>query len=157
MFRYPKDWHRFDLEEDRDGVMYSPEAENPSTWFSAWASELPHPVIADDIDVLREGVNEGLSRFDDLHVEFESEDTFGNLCRFKRIFTFREGDQVRKRHVWMLYVHRWLIVLAAQGASPEAYQHWHVMLDGCINSFDMANALWFASDPELMQPERKSS
>ena len=153
MFRYPKEWHQFDLEDDRDGVMYSPEAENPATWFSVWATKLPYPVVADDIDVLREGVNEGLSRFDDLHVEYESEDTFDNLCRFKRIYTFRQDGDIRKRRVWMLYVHKWLIVLAAQGATPKAYQYWFPMLDDCFDSFDMAHALWFASDPETMNRE----
>lgn len=157
LFRYPKDWHRFDLEDGRDGVMYSPEEENPTTWFSAWAAEQPYPVEAGDMDVLREGVNEGLSRLDDLHVEFESEDTLGNLCRFKRIYTFDENGQTRKRHLWMLYVYRWLIVLVAQGATPEAYQHWQMMLDNFFQSFDMAGELWFASDPEKMAREPGSS
>jgi len=156
MFRYPKGWHAFDLEDDRDGVMYSPEVENPNTWFSAWVTELPYPVVADDIDVLREGVSEGLSRLDDLHIEFESEDTFGNLCRFKRMYTLKENGETRKRHVWMFYAYKWLIVLAAQGATPEAYQYWQVMLDGCFNSFDLANELWFATDPETMSREPAS-
>ncbi len=150
LFRYPKEWQQFDLEDDRDGVMYSPETNTPSTWFSAWASELPYTVVADDLDVLRQGVTEGLTQLDDLHIEFESEDTFGNLCRFERIYTFRENGETRKRRVWMIYVHKWLIVLMSQGATPDAYQHWMTMLDDCFDSFDMATALWFASDPDTM-------
>lgn len=149
-FQYPKEWHRFDLKDHRDGVMYSPQASDPTTWFAVWASELPYPVIADDVDLLREGVNEGLTRLPDLHVEFESEDVTGNLCRFKRIYTFNDQGHVRKRQVWMVYVYRWLFVLMAQGASPEAYQHWAMMLNDCLDSFDLAEALIFASDPETM-------
>jgi len=149
-FQYPKEWHRFDLENNRDGVMYSPQADTPTTWFAVWSSELPYPVTAEDVDLLREGVNEGLTRLQDLHVEFESEDVIGNLCRFKRTYTFTEQGQVRKRQVWMIYVYRWLFVLMAQGASPEAYQHWSMMLEDCLTSFDLAEELWFASDPEKM-------
>ncbi|MBN1936785.1 MAG: hypothetical protein JW934_19145 [Anaerolineae bacterium] len=156
MFRYPKEWRQFELEDHRDGVMYSPESESPNTWFAVWASELPYPVMAADLDVLREGVNEGLTRLDDLHVEFESEDVIGNLCRFKRTYTLTDQSQTRKRQVWMIYVYRWLFVLTAQGDSPEAYQHWSMMLNDCLNSFDLADALWFASDPEKM-PLAKSS
>lgn len=157
MFRYPKDWHHFDLSDDRDGVMVSPYAENPSTWFSMWASALPDAVAAEDIDVLREGVNEGLARLNDLHVEFESEDLFGNMCRFERIYTFSENGETRKRRVWMIYVYRWLIVLMAQGKSPEDYQYWSVMFNFCIQSLDLAPELWYASDPELAAKRQESA
>ncbi len=157
MFRYPKEWHQFALEDDRDGVMYSPEPDNPTTWFAVWASELPYPIAATDLDVLRQGVNEGLTRLQDLHVEFESEDVIGNLCRFKRIYTHTDQNRTRKRQVWMVYVYRWLFVLMAQGDSPQAYQYWSMMLKDCLNSFDLADALRFASDPEKMPVSKPSS
>ena len=157
LFRYPREWHKFDLADDRDGVLYSPFAQDPETWFSAWATRLPDAVTAADIDVLREGVNEGLSQFDELHVEYESEGLVGNICRFKRIYTFRDGAVVRKRQVWMIYVYEWLFVLMAQGASVSEYEHWRMMLQDCLDSFDLADALLFASDGELMNQQKESA
>lgn len=153
MFRYPKEWQQFDLSDGRDGVMFSPQPENPLIWFAAWAVELPDPVLADDVDILRQGVNDGLSQLDDLHVEFESEYVQGNLCRFERVYTFQENGAVRKRKVWVFYVYRWQFVLMAQGVDPQEYDRWSIMLDDCFDGFDMAQELWFASDPALFQAE----
>ena len=149
LFRYPVDWHQFDLSDGRDGVLFSPEPENPTTWFSIWSTRLPDHVVAEDMDILREGVNEGLRQLDDLHVEFESEDVFGDLCRFERIYRFQEDALNPKRRVWILYVHNWQFVLMAQGTSAEEYQHWYPMLSDFFDTFDLAPTLWFATDREL--------
>lgn len=148
-FRYPSDWYRYELSEDRDGIMYSPEPENPQTWFAVWSTLLQDAVVAEDIDVLRQGVDEGLAQLAGVHVESNSEDVFGNMIRFKRIYTFEENGAVRKRTVWMLYAHKWLFALIAQGATAEAYDHWHVMLHDCLGTFNVAPALWFACDRDL--------
>jgi len=149
LFRYPKEWHQHELADNRDGVMYSPEAENPETYFAVWGVRLEHRVVAEDVDVLREGVDEGLSQLANLNLEFTEDRTFGNLIRFHRIYTFDEGEATRQRKVWMIYVYKWLFVLVAQGASPEAYDYWHMMLNDCFDSFDLAHELWYASDREV--------
>jgi hypothetical protein len=148
-FRYPSDWHSFELSGDRDGVMYSPEPEGPKTWFAVWSTRLQDKVVAEDVDVLREGVEEGLYQLPDLCVESRSDDVFGNMIRFERIYTFRENGAIRKRKVWMLYVFKWLFALVAQGETAEEYQYWYPMLGGCIDSFDLPPELWFASDRDL--------
>ena len=61
-FRYPTTWHQFELDENRDGVMFSPEAENPQTFFSVWVTELDTEVVAEDLDDLKAGVDEGLAQ-----------------------------------------------------------------------------------------------
>jgi len=148
-FRYPSDWHQHDLADGRDGALFSPEPENLGTWFAAWATPLQDVVQAGDLPVLREGVTEGLFQLPGVRVESSSEDVLGNLIRFERIYTFQENGATRRRKVWMLYVYRWALALIAQGASPEEYDHWAMMLEDCFSDFDLAPELWFASDPEV--------
>ncbi|MFL7809683.1 MAG: PsbP-related protein, partial [Anaerolineae bacterium] len=44
--RYPAGWHQYDLAEERDGVMFSPQAQDPATWFAIWSTPLEHAVVA---------------------------------------------------------------------------------------------------------------
>ena len=148
LFRYPSRWHVHELAEGRDGVLVSPEAEDPSTWFSVWTSPLPDIVTAADVDVLREGVDEGLYQLPRVQLESSAETILGNLLRFERVYSFSENGSTRQRKVWMLYVYKWALVLIAQGETPEEFDHWSVMLQDCFDSFDLAPTLWFASDPD---------
>ena len=147
-FRHPSGWHVHELADGRDGIMISPEAEDPETWFSVWATQLSARVVAEDLAVLREGVDEGLYQLPGLLLESSSERLFGNLIRFERVYTFRENGATRRRKVWLLYVYKWAFALIAQGATPEEFEYWSVMLQNCIDEFDLAPALWFASDPD---------
>lgn len=148
-FRYPSDWHVFELSDDRDGVMVSPEAQDPATYFCVWATRLQDAIVPEDLDVLREGVGEGLSQLPGLSIESASEDVIGNLVRLRRVYTFEQDGSIRRRKVWMLYVYKWLFALVAQGANADEYEHWSMMLEDCFDDFDLAPALWFASDREL--------
>jgi photosystem II reaction center protein PsbP len=148
-FRYPTDWHRFDLADDREGVMFAPEAEDPETRFSVWISSLDEHVVAEDLEDLRIGVNEGLSNLAECKVESESETILGNLIKFERIFTFRENAATRKRRLWILYVDKWLMVVTWQGASEEDYEHWLGMANYSFNTFNLPEALWFSTDRDL--------
>src|SRR5712691_5164295 len=88
-FRFPTDWVQFSPPE-REGVMFSPPVGDPYTSFSAWVSKLDDSVVAEDLDELRAGVNEGLTQLSECHVEFEYEAVLSNLIKFERVFTFRE-------------------------------------------------------------------
>jgi hypothetical protein len=137
------------LLDERDGVMLSPQAVEPTTWFAAWSVRLPDVVAAQDLKVLRSGVREGLASLPDLQVESASDDVFDNLIRFQRVFTFAEGGAIRKRKMWMIYVYKWLLVFVAQGETVDEYEHWGMMLEDCFDYLDLAPALWYASDREL--------
>ena len=149
LFRYPKEWHQHELADGRDGVMYSPDPENPETYFAMWSVRLEDKVVAEDMDILREGIDEGLYQLPNVNLKSRAERTFGNLIRFERIYTFDEGEVTRQRKVWMIYVYKWLFVLVAQGASPETYDYWHMMLNDFLDTFDLARELWYASDREV--------
>jgi hypothetical protein len=114
--RSPTTWHQFELEDNREGVLFSPQAENPRTWFSVWVSKLDEHVVAEDLEDLKLGVDEGLSQLADCKIELSTEEPLGNLIKFERIYTFREDDVTRKRRMWILYVDKWQMVVTYQGA-----------------------------------------
>lgn len=148
-FRYPTDWYEFELTEDREGILFAPDAEDPKTWFSVWVAELGEPIVAEDLEVLRSGVNEGIAELAGSKVELESEDVFGNLIKFDRSYTFQEDGATRKRKVWILYVDRWQIVTIWQGENEEEYEYWLPMGNYSFATFNLPEALWFSTDRDL--------
>jgi hypothetical protein len=105
--------------------------------------------VAEDLEHLRLGVSEGLAQLADCKVEAASEVVLGNLIKFERVFTFRVDGAVRKRKLWMLYVDKWLIVLTWQGSSEEEYEYWLAMANYSFATFNLPEALWFATDRDL--------
>lgn len=148
-FRYPSDWNQFELDEGRDGVLLSPQADNPQTWFSVWTSPLEETAVADDLEELRVGVQEGLAQLTNSQIEYEADDAISNLLKFERIFTFEENGTTRKRKLWILYVAKWLIVVTWQGETVEEYHHWFAMGNYCFATFNLVEELWFATDRDL--------
>lgn len=148
-FRYPSTWNTFDLTEDREGALFSPDDSDPTTYFAAWVSRLPEHVVAEDASVLAAGVAEGLSALDSCEVLESHDDVISNLVKFERIYTFSDGGVIRKRRVWMLYVDTWQIVLVYQGSSPEEYDYWIPMGNYAFATFELPQELWFATDRDL--------
>ena len=93
--------------------------------------------------------DEALAAMPECEVLTANNDALGNLVRIERIYTFRDGDAIRKRKVWMLYVSQWNIVLTFQGETIEEYHHWFAMANYTFNSFNLPEALWFAADRDL--------
>jgi hypothetical protein len=133
----------------RDGIGFAPDPADPHTSFSAWVSPQGESVVAEDLEVLRSGVDAGLEALDDCRIEHAADDVLSNLVKFERIYTFREGESVRKRKQWLLYVDTWLMCLTWQGSSPEAYHYWYAMANHSFHSFELPQALWFATDRDL--------
>ncbi len=151
-FRYPTGWHQFELEEEREGVMYAPEASNPLTFFAVWATKLETSIVMEDADDLREGIEQGFTQLPEFTVVSSSEATYGNLLKFERIFTFRDDQVIRKRKLWILYVDVWQLVVTFQGETPEEYDHWLPMGNYCLSTFNVPAELWFATDRDLNRP-----
>jgi hypothetical protein len=137
-------------------VLFSPEAENPQTWFSVWVSRLDANVVAEDLEDLQLGVDEGLAQLADCKIELSSEEPLGNLIKFERIFTFREDDVIRKRRMWIMYVDTWQMVVTYQGATEEEYEYWLSMGNHSFHHFTIPEALWFATDRDLSGVMRSS-
>lgn len=134
----------------REGIGFAPDPADPHTVFTIWVSPLQEPAVAEDLDELKAGVDEGLSQLDGCQVEAGSETVLGNLIRFERVYTFREGGAVRKRKQWLLYVDRWLMCLTWQGSTVERYRHYFAMANYSFLTFELPEALWFATDRELL-------
>lgn len=147
--RYPAGWHQYELADQRDGTMFSPQGQDPTTWFAIWSTPLEHAVTAGDLALLREGVEEGLSQLPGLRIVSSSDHQYDSRIRFERVYTFRDGGTVRKRRVWLIYVWRWLFTLVAQGETLEEYAYWCGMLDGFFDHFHVAHELGSAGDDEL--------
>jgi hypothetical protein len=150
-FRFASDWCRYELEGHPEGVMYSPYAnqESPKTFVSGYAVPLEFDVVAEDMEDLSVAVQEGLQQFDGLSIEHAADNAYGNLLKFDRTFTFKEGDAVRKRHAWIMYVGTWQIVLAYQGESIEDFEYWLPMGNTMFFHIKIPEALWFATDRDL--------
>ncbi len=148
-FRYPTGWYQFELADGREGVLFSPEAVNPQTWFSVWIRRLDAHVVAEDMDDLRVGVDEGLAQLPECRIESQAEEVLSNLIKFERIYTFREEGVIRKRKVWILYVDTWQMVVTWQGATEEEYKYWLPMGNYAFFTFNLPPELWFATDRDL--------
>ncbi len=150
-FRFADDWIYYELDGHPEGVMYSPYPNQvtPKTFVSAYATPLEFEVVAEDMADLSAAVQEGLQQFPGLSIEQSADDAYGNLLKFDRTFTFQDGDAVRKRHTWILYVSTWQIVFAYQGESVEDYEYWLPMGNTMFFHVKIPDALWFATDRDL--------
>jgi hypothetical protein len=175
--RYPTGWYTFEIRDEaplagedaaappaapaaaapaaREGFGFGPDPTDRHTVFTVWAAPLGEGVVAEDLEDVRQGVDEGLRALPDCAVETGSERVLGNLLRFERIYTFRDdatggAPAVRKRKQWLLYVDRWLLCLTWQGASAGAYEHWFAMANQSFLTFEIPQALWFSTDRALL-------
>lgn len=142
-FWYPKGWHRYDLSDGCQGVLCSPQDHDPTTYFSVQVQALPTTVHPEDLDALREGVEEGLAQLPGLNVESAQESCSEARITFERLYTFQDGPVTRKRRIRLFYVGSKLYSLISQGSSEAEYAYWLSMLNYChltfqIGLFDMA-------------------
>jgi hypothetical protein len=144
--RYPMDWHQFELDPGREGVLFSPQSANPQTFISVWISKLEHHVEADDVGLLSKSLNQGLKQLSGYTLESSKDDVIDNLVRFERIYTFEEQGVTRKRKVWYTYAANWLLVIAYQGETVAEYDYWLPMGNYLFMTFDLPEVLWFATD-----------
>ncbi|QGN32022.1 hypothetical protein [Microlunatus sp. Gsoil 973] len=148
-FRHPWGWQESELEDDRDGVIVSPEDADNDTWFAVWVTALDTSVEAADLPVLKEGFDAGLARLAGVEIQEGNDKTYNNIVRLERVLIFTEGAIRRKRRVWALYADQWQFVVAYQGATEDEYAYWLPMGNYCFTSFNLPSALWFATDPAV--------
>ena len=146
--RYPTDWLRQDHKE-QDGATFLPNPVDPHTSFSVRVADVGERVVAEDLEDLKAGVSEGLAKLADCRVEAAAKVVLGNVIRLERTFTFCEDGATRKRKVWLVYVDKWLIVLTWQGSCEDEYEYWLAMVNYCLATFTLPEALWFATDRDV--------
>ncbi|WP_158548000.1 DcrB/PsbP domain-containing protein [Desertihabitans brevis] len=148
-FRHPSGWVRSALEPGLDGVIVRPEADDEATYFAVAVTDLEVAVVADDLETLRSGFDDGITQLPDAEVESGSEATYNHIVRLERTFTFSEDGTTRKRRVWALYADHWQFLVAFQGSTVEEFHYWLPMGNYCFTAFQLPHALWFATDPTV--------
>lgn len=148
-FRHPSDWLRSELDNDLDGVIVRPEPDDEATYFAVAVTRLEVAVVADDLATLRDGLDDGLSQLADIEIEQTKEATYNNIVRLERTVTFTEDGHTRKRRLWSLYADHWQYLIAFQGSTVEEFHYWLPMGNYCFSAFNLPQALWYATDPEL--------
>ncbi len=147
-FRHPAGWIRAELEE-LDGVIIRPEADEQSTYFAVGVTPLEFGVVADDLATLRSGFDDGLAQLADAEIVDSRDDTYNDIVKLERTFTFTEDGHTRKRRVWAMYADTWQYLIAYQGATVEEFDYWLPMGNYCFTAFTLPQALWFATDPSM--------
>ncbi|WP_210414567.1 hypothetical protein [Microlunatus elymi] len=148
-FRYPSDWIISTLEDDREGVIVQPEEDEPATYFAVWVNPLEIGVVADDLSDLRAGFDAGLDNLADLQVLESRDDTYNNIVKLERTYTFTEDGATRKRRLWAMYADQLQFVVVYQGSSVDEYAYWLPMGNYCFTAFQLPMSLWFATDPSI--------
>jgi len=137
-FWYPKGWVPHSLSSDRIGVLCSPTEEDLDTFFSVEVIPLEGAVQLDDLAVLCEGVQEGLSQLPGLMVESSEESAAGGQVTIERTYTFEDQGTTRQRRVRLIYKGDRLYSLMSQGATVAEYDYWLPMLNYCHLTFQLA-------------------
>jgi hypothetical protein len=133
----------------REGFGAAPNADDPHTSVTCWVSPLAEKVVAEDFAELKQGVDDGLAALEDCTVELRQDDVLSNLVKFERVYTFRQNGELRKRRQWLLYVDTWVMCLTWQGSTPEEYKYWLAMANYSFQTFQLPEALWYATDRTL--------
>jgi hypothetical protein len=154
-FRYPSDWVEDELDESLDGVNFRPMPDDLETYFAVAISKLDVSVEAADLPELRRGFDDGLTSLTALSVDAAKDDTYGNIVKFERKFTFDAASVMRKRWTWGLYADVWQIIAIFQGSTVAEYDYWLPMGNYCFNTFELPEYLWFATDPDMRPPRAR--
>lgn len=136
-FRYPWDWHRDRLDQDRDGVMLRPDPDEPATYVAAWISPLPTTISAADLIVLKDGFDTGLRNLPSLSVIAATDEAFDDSIRLERVVRFSEDGTTRQRRIWAIYTGAMQLVIIFQGRSPDIYEYWLPMGNYCYATLDL--------------------
>jgi len=86
-------------------------------------------VTSSDLSTLRTGLEQGLAKLTECHVESQNEHLDGDQLEFERIYRFHEASTVRKRHLLVYFKDRWQYNVVCQGATEEDFAYWLPMFD----------------------------
>jgi hypothetical protein len=123
-FFAPMDWHRFSWSDGREGEIYGPDPNDPSTVFSVTLQSLGTSITPDDLDVLAEGFFEAIEQLPEAHLTSRNQKAAGKLLELEAKYTFQEQGETRKCWARVFYHETRQIALTAQGATPEKYDYW---------------------------------
>lgn len=123
-FFIPDNWYPLRWSDDRRGTIYAPDPTEPQTAFAVAVTRLDTQVTAADLDILAEGLFEGIGQLPDLRLEARYQEVVGDLLELEAKYTFRDQGELRKCWARVFYFAKHQIVVTAQGATPEKYDYW---------------------------------
>ena len=124
-FFIPLDWHPVAWDDDREGVVYIPVADDLQTYFGAEIRDLGFDIRAADEAAIAEGFFGHIESLPGVDIESrEQQVLFGPRIHLQARFCLDDGGQRRKRWLRGLYRHRFQVRLTAQGATVEKFHYW---------------------------------
>ena len=123
-FFIPRDWHKFEWADERQGVIYGPDPNEPLTIFAVEVQDLGTLITADDLDTLAEGFFESIENLPEAEIESRNQKVTGKLLELEAKYTYQEQGETRKRWVRQFYQDTRQIVMMAQGETSEKYDYW---------------------------------
>jgi hypothetical protein len=123
-FFIPIGWHHFNWQDDRQGALFGPLADDAHTVFAADLRDIGFTVTAADLDDLFDGFMGGIQQLPGVEIESSNKRVVGDLITLEAKYTFMDDEMTRKRWVRVLYHRTRQIAFTAQGATPDAYDYW---------------------------------
>ena len=123
-FFIPLDWHKFEWNDNRNGVIYGPDSADPQTVFAVEVTDAGLKFTPDDLDALAEGFFTGIEDLPDVKIETRNQRVVAALLTLEAKYTYRDQEMIRKRWTRVLYHQTRQVAMTAQGATPEKYDYW---------------------------------
>jgi hypothetical protein len=120
---YPDSWHAFEL-QGIEGRLFSERPDDTGTCIAIEITELPTPVTAEDLPVLRRGFLKGLRSAPGSRIVRKDDYDVGWAVGLEAVQLFDDGGERRKRWVRVLYKGNHQYRLVAQGRTAKEFDRW---------------------------------
>lgn len=140
-FFIPIDWHKVAWPDGKQGVIYTPSADELFTLFAVEVRDLEISISADDLDDLSAGFVAGIEALPGVEIESHKHWIRGKLMCLDARYSFDEQGQRRKRWVRQFYHETRQIAMTAQGATVEAFDYWLPMFFEAMMTTKIHNTL----------------
>jgi hypothetical protein len=139
-FLVPEGWHRAEvLGAVGTAVLYAPSSEETFTSFSAEGRDLGVEVTGADLTDLRRGFLRGLRRLPGSRMTLLDAAAIGRLITMEAHQSYRDGGQLRKRWVRLLYQGTVQVRLIAQAATVAEFDYWLPMFYESMRTFQFGD------------------
>lgn len=132
------DWHRIDLAEGRQGVMYSPYPDDTLTCFFIEKHKLDLSVRPKDFDIIQKGFIEGITQLPEVEI-LSHEESIGPaaVVLLDARYTFVEDGVRRKRWTRVTYWGNGQLTMIAQGATEQEFDYWEPMFFNTMMTMEL--------------------
>jgi hypothetical protein len=144
----PSDWHRIDLQEGHQGVIYSPYPYDPQvapedqacyqTCFFIEKHKLDLSVRAKDFDIIQKGFLEGIQALPEVEIKSHDESigTAGVVLLDAR-YTYVENGLRRMRWTRVTYWGNGQLTMIAQAADEDEFAYWEGMFYNTMMTIEL--------------------